>query len=479
MSNIEHKYLLNSSIENLLLDLELQKEQIEQFYTRIKSCQEIQYKKINTNYYLIVTHRREENKEQENKKISKEKFYKELENKIGHTINKDLFYIDIDGYKYEIYRYKGILKDIYVLYGKFQNEDIKQKKFKIPDFLKSYILTEITNNPRYKNHNLAILGNPKKNISTLYSTFKNLDEKRVKEVDKDILKDAPLSDAIRLILYQSYYEMLSLKEQIIKKRREKEIEQFKIQLQKNILLIEEFYYIFDTTIVDKVKQHLKEIEKKLTIDKEIDAFQSNLKILEKSYKEKEINKLFSKLDKRTYEKINKIIFFLQTREFSILLTQYKHMITEGDQSFNQYNQIDEIHQVINKKISLKYQKTKFTIEENSYCRDYQSYKNIKESIAKLKIVLDTFSYLYTTNNFREISLSVNKLYNLLESFIDSHIKHNLINNYMNSQKEKSEINKNITLELINATYSNHQLKLINKIEKAIKEFKNNNLLKKI
>ncbi len=479
MSNIEQKYLLDESIEDLLSDLELKKEQVQQFYTKIKSCQEVQYKKVNTDYSLIITHRRDENQEQENKKISKEKFYKEIDNKIGHTINKDRFYISLDGYKYEIYRYSGVLKDIYILYRNLKNDNIKQQKFEIPNFLKSYIITEITDNPRYKSHNLAILGNPKKNISKLYSTFKNLDERRISKVEDSILKNAPLSDSIRLILYQFYYEMISLKEEIIDKKREKEVELFQKKLQKSILLVDEFYYIFDTTILSKVQKHLKYIEKKLTLDKEIDAFSSNLKILENSYKEKEINKIFAKLDKKTYNKINKIIFFLQTREFSIILTQYKHLITEGDQSFNQYHQIGEIHQVINKKLSLKYKQAKFTIKENSYCKDYQSYSNIKESIKKLKIVLETFHYLYEKDKFNEASKSINRLYNLLDEFTNIHTRCNLVNNHIKNQKDIPKFETNRTLDLINISCSNHQLQLINSIEQAIKDFKHNSSLKKI
>ncbi len=479
MSNIEQKYLLDKSIESLLLDLELKREQVQQFYTKIKSCQEIQYKKVNADYSLIITHRRDENKEQEMKKISEEKFYKEIENKIGYIIHKDRFYISLNGYKYEIYRYSGILKDIYILYRNIQSTNIKQEKLEIPNFLKSYIITEITNNPRYKSHNLAILGNPKKNISVLYSTFKNLDEKRISKIDKDILKNAPLSDSIRLILYQYYYEMLSLKEQIINKKREQEIELFQIKLKNSIILIEEFYYLFNKKLLTKVQKHLKEIEKQLIINKDIDAFSSNLKILENIYEEKEINKLFAKLDKKTFNQINKIIFFLKTRKFSIILTQYKYLITEGDQSFNQYHQIGEINQVINKKLSLKYKKAKFIIKENSYCQDYQSYYNIKRSIEKLKIILETFRYLYTKDKFTKLFKSVNKLHTQLEEFTDINTKCNLINNYMSNQKEipKTKIDK--TLDLINISCSNHQRQLINSIEESIKDFKQNTSLKKI
>lgn len=158
---IERKWLI-SSIDKIPLDLTKAKN-YDLLQTYISYTPDIRVRNVNNgeSYFLTVKSNMSIDgmiRDECESKISKEEYENLLKRKEGHYIHKRRYTLpDNNGHLFEIDVFLDNLKGLIFLEIEFKNED-EAKKYPQPNWVER----EITNDDKYKNHNLAQYGIPTK-----------------------------------------------------------------------------------------------------------------------------------------------------------------------------------------------------------------------------------------------------------------------------------------------------------------------------
>ena len=451
MAIIEKKYLLNNSVNSLLESKKLKKRTISQFYTQIKICKEIRYRKINKNFYKTIRIGSEVRKNEVAKNISKKRYLRAKEDKIGKVLKKERFTFKQDAGKFAIDRYHQHLKDLDILEVTFKTTE-EADAFRLPEDLKRYIKKDVSNDERYRNKNLALLGNPKKCPYNIYAIFKDIEQGRLNNLKEVLFPEMIVSDAVRIALYKIYHALKSDRTKLIEKNDIYALELFRINLKQAKILLTEYRHIFDNNMYKKVFLHLGIIEKNIAVDKDLSLIRANLKLLESAFNEKEVNFFISRIDKRIELEKHKVKNFFKTREFAIIFRQFDLLIKEHSNIHIAYHSDTTIARTVKESVNSRFKKLLFLTKKYDKCHDVSSYKNMRRALAKTKTILDYFSHIYTEKEYQKMQALLNDTNKKFSDFIDLNKRSLIIKTYIrNSNKELIE-----------------QQRLINKVQKKRK-----------
>jgi CYTH domain-containing protein len=461
MLEVEKTYLVKDEIKELILELKAQKYKVTRFYTKIKLCEEIGYKKSENKYLKIIKYGHKNSIKEKKIKITKKEYKKARREKISKIITKNCYNLKINRQKYKVSFYSKELKELILLRVKFKlDENIN--KSQIFNQLEPYIIKDVTDDERFKNKNLAQQGNPNKVSYNIYKIFRDIKNSQTKELSDTIFKQMDSYEAIKITLYLKYNNMIRELNNFIKTNNIKNLKSFvkslkeirkSLKINQNIFYKEKYF---------KINSHLSSIQKSIIIDDKLDAIKNNLKILEKSFNEHEINYLLTQKDHSIDEEKRKIKNFIHTREFSIILSQLEILIREKNGSFKHTNPKISINSYIKDKYKTTLKKVDKTINKYSRCNDIQSYKKIRKQISDLETILRDFYYLFDKKELQK----VNKIISQTKSSLN-----NLNSLYKQTQSAKEMI-KESKKELI------VQNKLLLEIDKS-KHIKKEKLYKEI
>jgi CYTH domain-containing protein len=448
MAIIEKKYLLKDSARALLKSSEHKKEQISQFYTKIEFCKEIRYRKIDKNHFKTVRTGSEVRKDEIDKKITKASYQKAKSKKIGNILKKERYTIDkhsaIDFYKKE-------LNNILLFEVAFKTLSDAQT-YTLPASLLPHIKRDVSEDKRYRSKNLACLGNPYKIPYNIYAIFKDIEQGRVKEVQTVIFPEMIVSDAVRIILFKLYHDLQKDSQKLIEKNNIKSLERFRKNLKKTKILLNEYRTIFDATLYQKVYAHLGVIENSIAIDKDLSVIRAHLPLLESAFTEKEINRFITRIDKRIEDEKHKVQHFFKTREYKIIFSQFKLLITEPSNIFTAYYSNTSIAKASHATIAKRFKKLCQLSKKYDKCHDLDAYNKIKKALNKTRVLLGSFSSLYEQKRYVKMCALLENTYQKLMEYIELHKRTLIIQTYIqNSDKSLQE-----------------QEKLIKKIEKRRK-----------
>jgi len=451
MAIIKKKYLLNNAVETLLDKKRLKKRTISQFYTQIKICKEIRYRKINKDFYKTVRTGSEVGKNEADKEISKKRYLRAKSDKIGKVLKKERFIFSSKVGEFSVDRYKRHLKNLDILEVSFKTLE-EAEAFRLPEELKRYIKKDVSDDDRYRNKNLALLGNPKKQSYNIYAIFKDIEQNRLKDIESVVFPEMIVSDAIRIVLYKIYHALKTDRDKLMEKNDIYALELFRKNLKQAKILLTEYRHIFDQNMYKKVYLHLSMVEKTIAVDKDLSLIRANLKLPESAFNEKEVNSFISRIDKRIENEKHKVKNFFKTREFSIIFRQFDLLLKEQSNVRTSYHSDTTISRVVKESVNKRFKKLLLLTKKYDNCHDMDSYKEMKKSLHRTKTILDNFSHIYTKKEYQQMQVRLNDTSKKLANFIDLNKRSLIIKTYIrHSNKELIE-----------------QQRLVNKVQKQRK-----------
>jgi CYTH domain-containing protein len=470
MRHIEKKYLLKDSVKTLINDLQLSPKKIIEFYTVAKVCKEIKYSKIGSRYYKTMKTGIVNSYEQQRKKITENQYNKQIKKSIGHKIIKKRYKIKNNNRVYTIDIYQKKLKNLNILEIKFE-KTVDFNNFILPDLFSGYIVKDITKAERYQNKNLALLGDPKKNLYNIYSIFKDIELGRITKLNDTIFKEMKTSDSIRIVLYKLFIDLRMARDLIIETKAEQGLDEYNDILKKSILLLQQYKNIFDKKILQKVKSNLKLMRRVVKTYKDLNFIQSQLNEMENLLESSDIKRLQNLIIEKKAKQLDEIIRFFTTREFAIIFKQYELLLKENNKSFLSINAQTSIENSLKYKTSLKYKKCIMLCDKYEGCQDLKSQKAIKKSFDTLKVLLEKFDMVTDKEKNKTMYINAQSVLHNLKSLEKLKKKKMIIDSYLENLKPKpsnyTELLKSIEKQSRSAIEKNNR-RVLKSIEKFTK-----------
>jgi CYTH domain-containing protein len=470
MHQVEKKYLLKDSVQILINDLQLSPKTICEFYTVAKVCKEIKYSKIGSKYYKTMKTGVVSSYDQHQTKISKKQYNKQMKKSIGHKIIKNRYKIKNENRSYIIDIYQKKLKKLNILEIKF-DKIVDFNNFTVPDLFNDYVIKDITKSERYQNKNLALLGDPKKNLYNIYSIFKDIELGRITKLNDTIFKEMKTSDSIRIVLYKLFIDLRIARDRIIETRAEEGLNEYDLILKKSILLLQQYKNIFDKKILRKVKSNLKTMKKVIKTYKDLQFIQNQLDDMEKYLNTTNMKQLQKLIEEKKANQIDNIIRFFTTREFAIIFKQYELLLKENNKSFLSIDAQTSIENSLKYKISIKYKKCIMLCDKYEGCQDLKSQKAIKKSFNTLKVLLEKFDMVSDKEKNKTMYINAKSVLHNLNTLEKLNKKKMIIDSYLENLKPKpsnyEELLKSVEKQSRSAIEKNNK-RVLKSIEKFTK-----------
>jgi len=451
-------------------DLELKAQNISEFYTVAKVCKSVKFSKIDSDYHKTTQLGIIGSIIEKDKKIKKKKFKKQLKDSIGIKVSKKSFILPNDNEQYKVNIYQKDLKGLYLLEISFKNKK-DFSKFVLPELFKDYIVKEVTKDERYQHKNLALLGNPKKNIYNIYAIFKDLELGRTITLDETIFKEMKSSDAVRITLFRLFVQLKLNQDLIMQSEARDGLKEFESNLKKSSILLNQYKKIFDKNIVSKVKSHLQVMLNALKVHKDLDFIESELGSIKVLLDEEQMQKIYTTIKEKKEDERKKISHFFTTREFAIIFKQYELLLRENNKSFLSINAQMSIEKSIQDKILIQYKKTIMECEKYEGCEDDKSYKIIKKAFNTLKILLQEFDMVIDDSKYKNMYKTTKEVTKNIQSLKNINKKRVIINTYLENLTTKPlnyhELKKRVEKESKNAIEKKKET-----LQKNILSFKN-------
>jgi len=443
MAIVEKKYLLNDRVNALLKSHKLTKQNISQFYTKIKICKEVRYRKIDDTFFKTIRTGSEVRENIVNKAITRKDYLQAKEKKVGKVLKKERFTLTDAFANFAIDRYKKHLHNIDILEVSFKNLE-EAEAFNIPDSFKRYVQKEVSDDDRYRNKNLALLGNPKKRPYSIYAIFKDIEKERLQDTAEIIFPEMIVSDGVRIVLYRLYNQLKIQRDNLLKHNDIYALERFRIYLKQAKILLEAYRHVFDQNMYKKVSLHLNMIEKTIAVDKDLTLIRANVKLLESAFSEKEVNAFIARLDKRIENEKHKVKNFFKTREFSIIFRQFDLLLKEQSYIHGTYHSNTTIEKVVKASVHRNFKKLLFLTKKYDKCHDVESYKKMKKALYKTKTILDHFAHFYDKKSYTQMQSLLDQIDYHFATFINLNKRALIIKTYIrNSNKSLQEQQKRI------------------------------------
>ncbi len=419
MSIYQKKYLLKPSVTDYIQSHKPKKSKITQFYTKISLCYEVRYRAMDGRYFKTTKTGNQKERKHQVKEINKKSFEKAKRKKIGNVIHKDRYTLTISDQKYALDRYKKGLKPLYILEKSFKNSK-KYQTFTPAKPLLKYIEKDVSENERYYNKYLALLGNPNEESYELYALFQDIQSHRIQEMHQLIFPEMNIADGIRLILYKHLIDLCEAEKRLKKDHRFDDLKDFYHILTEIKVLLHTFRRLFDKQSFQKLYQNIRMIQKSARITDYGNFFKDELTLLEAIFDEKQTLHFIKKLDETTEIKKQKFIKFLTTREYRIIVDQFQRLLKESKFIRTQYAQESSLGYIARHTISKKYQKICRIAKKYEKCYEKEGYKKITYDLNKLIILLNTFKSFYPPKHYKKFAKHAHKLQKILDAYLELH-----------------------------------------------------------
>ncbi len=468
MSIYQKKYLLRPSIANYIQSHKLEKSKITQFYTKISLCHEVRYREINGRYFKTTKTRSQKERKHQEKEIDKKRYEKAKRKKIGNIIHKNRYTLTISDQKFALDRYKKDLKPLYILEKNFKNLK-KYHTFTPAQPLLEYIEKDVSENERYHNKNLALLGNPKKESYELYVLFQDIRNHRIDKIEQLIFPEMNIADGIRLVLYKHLIDLRDIEEQLKGNHTIDDLNHFYQTLTHIKVLMRTFRKLFEKESFLKLYHNIRMIQKSARTHDNRYFFKNELPLLEAIFDENQTLQFIRTLDETTEIKKQKFIKFLTTREYRIILDQYQRLLKESKYIHTEHAQESSLEYIVRRTLTKKYQKVCSIAKKYEKCYDKEGYKKIKHHLDQFVILLDTFKAFYPPKHYENFLQHSHKLQTLLRTYLKLHNDIKKLKTYIDAQSSNLQ-DQNRLLNYLKHYAKDQEKRLHHKIEKRTQKF---------
>ncbi len=437
------------------------------FYTKVKLCKKITYKKIAKKRYKIREIGSQESLKIINKQINNKTYNKAKKKKIGQTIKKDNITFDIDNLscRVEIYKKPNSSLKILTVYS-----NKSKAKLKLPASLKRFVIKDVSNLKKYSDDTIIFYSKDSKKKYEIYKIFNKIEKSKV-ENKEIIFPQMSYIDAIRAILLSQMQSILTMKEKIIKcqKISFKDILELDNLVKTNIIALKGSKKLFKPKKFQHIYSYLKKMKNGTKELVNLYEILSKVETMDYILNKKTITIHKRTIEKMIYRESYKTIHLLQTREFDIVFDQYRLLLKEKSNIQSKNNPSKTIDKYLEKIIKSHYKRSIKTINRHEECNDIYSYKKIKAKIKNLKTIIELYKDGLKKDGYSKLSKVAKPLYDLLEKYNNlsksslmqiKYIKH--------SDKDIFTINRAINRVIIDR--DNAYKRLEDEIKKATTDF---------
>jgi hypothetical protein len=376
------RFIVKSEIVDLFRDDDSKRVKSTIFFTKIKLCKKTKFTKDGKNRYKIVEKGSMQNLKIKKRKIDKKLYKRAKKRLLSRELKRVLYRKKSNDSRLELREYKGELKGLRILTIKSKSKNLKETEFHPPKELTRYIRRDITDLPEFLEENL-IYEDFHRDDENIYSIFRAIERG---EFDKTVLKNLYYSEAIKVILYESLHTLLKEREDTVKSVEFNK--KFKNSLERNISLLKRYKKIFDKDISLRVLNFLKSLHPQTVNLKNLIFIYDKIENLDYFFSQEEIESFKKLLQKSIDDALHKLKHSLQTREFDIIIDQYRLMLKE--RSFLTIDSKTPIKHQIENEISSYIRKLHKKIDKYEECNDLKSYKKLKNGFDTLLLLSDVF-----------------------------------------------------------------------------------------
>ena len=388
---IERKFILRdlSVLESLANeDVSVARDEITQFYVEITPVSEVRFRKIGNYFFTAKKSGKGLVREERESPVSKEIFEQALKNSIGIPVEKSRFSFKINNLPCNIDVFHEPLEGLVTLEIEFLT--IKDaKNFAIPSFIKDSIQTEITDDERYKNKNLALYGLPQGDFD-ITKIFEILSANP--ELKLTFPSGIRSIDALRIVFFQIYKKLASNIARFESTSEPRTLHEIRINIRKIRSLLELFKSVFDKKVADYFLSSFKTLAAATDVKRDIDVF---LDFLETQKCSSELAKIFKRLDENETKKLKNALKNAQTAE---LLKDWEVFVKEQSDFYRGENFSRIVKKTVAKVMRLQILKIKKNLfklnEQSSNERFHDTRKQIKKLRYLMEIFIDLFSIKY-------------------------------------------------------------------------------------
>ncbi len=413
MHKSEKKFLLTGDIKSLIRDLKSKVVEYHIFFSKIKLCKEVQYQKRDNKYSKTIRSGVGYAQSKKVVSINKKKFLAARKKRIAKELAIKKYKITINDCELSISAYFADLSGLYILtipkkcYNKsatiIQNEIIRP-----------YIDNEITNDPRYENKHLALLGDPLKHPYNIYAVFKDIENSRIKSIQKILFKEMKTAQSVRIMLYYLLKEIeKSIHALIQDANNEKELKSYRKNIKLSKFILSEYMNIFEEKLYHKIFLHLNNLLKLTKTQKDLLLIHKKFQKINKKLNSKYLELLLQNLSKKIAEENIKISKYFKTREYAIIHRQYELFIKENNKSYLSYDAQISIGYSATIKFKSTFEKLKHMCSKYDSCNDDKSYEKMEKAFFRFEQFIYSFEEVIEIKSVSIIHKHSKRLFKML------------------------------------------------------------------
>ena len=326
MIEIERKFILRDAAvisELKARDIGTEQKEVTQIYVKITPLEEIRFREASGVFTITqksgVGLAREENESETDAKS----FKKALKSAVAAPIKKTRFLFRLDGTACNVDIFHGALEGLVTFEAEFSGER-EAAEFSLPDFIAAHIASEVTQDERYKNKNLALFGLPQGKFDAQKSI--------------EILQNSPglelnlpsyigAMDAMRTVFFQIFTMLRKYLSKYAISGDAEALHQIRINLRKTRSLLKIFTPVFDRKTACYFLLNLKKLAELTNQKRDIDVFCEFLQ------SQKGFEALASELENLSKTLAQSVQAELQSDEANEILHDWEVFLREGSDFF--------------------------------------------------------------------------------------------------------------------------------------------------
>ncbi len=326
MIEIERKFILrDAAVINELKarDIGTEQKEVTQIYIKITPLEEIRFREASGVFTITqksgVGLAREENESETDAKS----FKKALKNAVAAPIKKTRFLFRLDGAACNVDIFHGALEGLVTFEAEFVSE-CEAAEFNLPEFIAAHIVSEVTEDERYKNKNLALFGLPQGKFDAQKSI--------------EILQNSPglelnlpsyigAMDAMRMVFFQIFTALNKHLNEYASSGHAEALHQIRVNLRKTRSLLKIFTPVFDRKTACYFLLNFKKLAELTNQKRDIDVFCEFLQ------SQKGFESLASELENLSKTLAQSVQAELQSDEANEILRDWEVFLREGSDFF--------------------------------------------------------------------------------------------------------------------------------------------------
>ncbi len=399
MQEIERKYLLKSTIVDLLQKIPSRCIDITQFYTKFSPSKTMRFRKAGDRYYRTIKIGTGAIREEIEHQVPKHKYRKHQKERIGYKIKKRRCFIEIDGDEYSIDIFEPPFTGLYMLEIEFENEK-RFRKFRLSDSLQPYLIGDVTEDPRFKNSNLALFGLP-------------------------LRPDAPRR-AERIVvskLRSLWEEALHYRVRLLEKGDDEDLHQLRVSVRAALSLIKSFGFLFEDSEISQLRTMLKEIISITNEKRDLDVMRQKLQEVAQELHSDTLRESYTALEREIETLLSRehryIKAYLQSRRFDEIRQRYECFLQDGYRPLATLYGGYDIVAVSSYVICADFRKIEKLHRKTDYRREWEKLHKLRIALKKLRYLLEQFGEFYEDRAIEHRIKALKKLQKLLGVFHDA------------------------------------------------------------